>query len=61
MPDAPLAPDLERLKRDTAEEATRAVSRFWWSEGQKIAEQVDDHAARWEMLLTAMRRVGWPS
>lgn len=43
-----------------AAESTRTVSRFWWAEAQKIAEQVDDPAARWEILLAALRRVGWP-
>lgn len=56
----PLAVDLDALKHDVAAEATRAVSRYWWSEAQKIAEQVDGYEARWEILLTALRRVGWP-
>lgn len=53
-------PDLERLKHDMAEAATRRVSRFWWAEAQKISEATTDPAARWEILLTALRRIGWP-
>ena len=41
--------------------STRTVSRYWWAEAQKIAEQVSDYEARWEILTTAMRRVGWPA
>jgi hypothetical protein len=39
----------------------RAVSRFWWAEAQKISEVTTDPEARWDLLLTALRRVGWPT
>lgn len=55
-----LPPDLAQIKQEVAAEATRAVSRFWWCEAQKIAEATDDASARWDILLTALRRVGWP-
>lgn len=60
MSDAPLAPALERIKHEAAQEGTRAASRFWWAEAQRIAEQINGPAARWEILLLALRRVGWP-
>lgn len=40
--------------------ATRTLARYWWAEAQKIAERIDDPAVRWEILVTALRRVGWP-
>ena len=52
--------ELEHMRREIAAEFTHAVARWWWAEAQKIAEQIDDPAARWEILLLAMRRVGWP-
>lgn len=60
MSEPPLPADLERIKAEVAAEATRAVSRFWWAEAQKIAEQIDERAVRWEILVAAIRRVGWP-
>ena len=60
MTDVSSAAELERLRHQLAAEFTRTVARFWWAEAQKIAEQIDDPAARWEILLTALRRVGWP-
>ena len=60
MSDLPAASDLERVKHEVASEATRFVSRFWWAEGQKIAEQVHDPSARWAILLAGIRQVGWP-
>jgi hypothetical protein len=57
--DSPLAPALDRIKQEAAEEATRAVSRFWWAEAQKISEVTTDPEARWNLLMTALRRVGW--
>lgn len=54
----PLAPDLERIKHEVAEEATRAVSLFWLSEARKIEEQIDDPAARWAILLDALGQIG---
>ena len=52
--------ELEQMRHQMAAEFTRAVARWWWAEAQKISEQIDDPAARWEILLLAMRRVGWP-
>ena len=60
MTDAPSVAELERLKHQLAAELTHSVARWWWAEAQKIAEQIDDPAARWEILLLAMRKVGWP-
>lgn len=59
MPNAP--DDRSGTPYEVAAEATRSASRWWWSEAQKIAEQVDEPSARWEILLTAMRKVGWPT
>lgn len=59
-PPEPLVPELARIKEEAAREGTRATSRFWWAEAQKIAEQINDPSARWDILLTALRRVGWP-
>lgn len=56
-----LAPQLARVKEEAAREGTRMASRFWYCEAKKIEEQVDDLSARWEILLAAMRRVGWPA
>jgi hypothetical protein len=59
MTDTDLA--LERIKQEAVEEATRATSRAWWAEAQKISEVTTDPGARWDLLLTALRRVGWPA
>lgn len=60
-PEPPLTIDLDALKTAIATEATSTVSRFWWAEAQKVAEQINDPATRWEILLLALRQVGWPS
>lgn len=60
MADALSPAELERMRHQLAAEFTRSVARWWWAEAQKVAEQIDDPPARWEILLTAMRRVGWP-
>lgn len=38
--------------------ASIAFARFWYAECQKIAEQIDDPAARWEIMVRALHRVG---
>lgn len=52
--------DLEKLKQEIADEATRAVSRGWYAEGQRIAEQIDSYERRWGVLMDALRQMGWP-
>ena len=52
--------ELERMRHELAAEFTRTVARWWWAESQKIVGQIDDPATRWDLLLTALRRVGWP-
>ena len=56
----PLAPELERIKAETAAEATRVVSRFWLGQALRISEATTDPEARWDLLLTALRKVSWP-
>ena len=52
--------DPEDVGRRVAAASTRIVARYWYAEAKKIAEQVSDPAARWEILTTALLRVGWP-
>lgn len=54
------AADLEQIKAEIATEATRTVSLFWLAEARKIEEQVPDAKARWEILVTALVRIGRP-
>jgi hypothetical protein len=46
------------IKDQGAFEASRAFARYWWAECRKIAEQIDDPAARWDILVKALARVG---
>jgi hypothetical protein len=39
--------------------ASHDFARYWYAETAKIAEAVEDPAARWEILTTALRRIGW--
>ena len=58
MPD--ITPTLDQIRAEAATEATRAVSRFWFAQAVKISEAETDPEARWDLLLTALRRIGWP-
>ena len=52
--------ELRRLLARMSFEASHAVARYWWAEAVKIQQATDDPAARWDILVTALRRVGWP-
>lgn len=56
------APPVERcpVAEQVAREATLLVTRQWFAEAVKISEATTDPSARWELLLVALRRVGWP-
>ena len=50
---------LRQLAEGAGYAASHAFARYWHAEAQKIAEAVSDPSARWEILVDALRRVGY--
>lgn len=59
MTDDPM-PDTLTVAEQMGHVAAKAFAQFWWSEAHRIAEQIDDPAARWEIMVQALHRIGWP-
>jgi hypothetical protein len=55
-----ITPTLDQIRTEAATEAARVISRFWFIEAAKISAATPDAEARWDLLLTALRRIGWP-
>lgn len=59
MADPEVEAELERRLAAAGFAASARFARYWWAESCKIAEQIDNPVSRWEVLRTALRRIGW--
>lgn len=53
-----LSPEARALAERIAAKSSRVFARYWLAEGRRIEEQVSDPAARWDILMRALKLIG---